>query len=353
MKMPGSQRSTPDAARGPDIGHSAPRAGGAPEFPPGRLPGGIAPRWLELVLPDGYRTAVCLVPAEKRNADAPAPASGSGAAEKTLPILYFHGIQSHPGWFIGSAAHLAATGRPVYLVTRRGSGRNQADRGHANSARQLLDDVEAACLFVLADSAAARLHVAGVSWGGKLLAAYLARGGNGNGGGHGKKLPAGAIASIALIAPGIVPRVDVPWWKKAAIGACAIFRPRRLFDIPLADPSLFTDSDAMRDYIRRDTMSLRRATARFLFAGRMLDEIIRHAPRGAIQTPTTLILASRDRIIDSEATRRELQRLTAGRCEVRELPGAHTLEFEPQPAALHETLETWISRIYVAQACAT
>jgi alpha-beta hydrolase superfamily lysophospholipase len=257
-------------------------------------------------------------------------------------VLYLHGIQSHPGWFVGSAAHLAARGHPVYLVTRRGSGRNRAARGHADSARQLLEDLDAACSFVLAESGALRYHLLGVSWGGKLLAALACDKARGPlhyevDGTSLADVFLGA-ASLTLVAPGIAPRVDLPWRTKAAVGACAIFHPRRAFDIPLGEAALFTDSPAMQEYIRQDGLSLRRATARFLFASRMLDRMIRRAPRGAIAIPTTLVLASRDRIIDSAATREEVQRLTAGRCQVRELPGAHTLEFEADPAPLHEAL---------------
>jgi alpha-beta hydrolase superfamily lysophospholipase len=148
----------------------------------------------------------------------------------------------------------------------------------------------------------------------------------------------GAIASLTLVTPGIVPRVDLRPWTKLAVGASALLCPRREFDIPLGEPELFTDNPPMQEYIRRDGLSLRRATARFLLASRALDRMLRRAPRGAIHVPTTLILSSRDRIIDSAATADVVRRLTAGRCAVKELPGAHTLEFEPDPSPLHQAL---------------
>ena len=293
-------------------------AGDSIAVPPGRpLHGQPLPARMELELLDGYRTSMYVH----------APRSDRAAGEARLPVLYVHGIQSHPGWFVGSAAHLAARGHAVYTVTRRGSGDNAVARGHAATAGQLFDDVQAACRFVREQTLAARLHLVGVSWGGKLLAAYVAAGAAG-----------GEVASLVLVAPGIAPRVDLRPWTKLAVGASALFCPRREFDIPLSDPALFTDNEAMRQYIRQDPLSLRRATAGLLLASRNLDRLLCRAPAGAIRVPTTLLLASRDRIIDNAAARRVVEYLTAGRCTVKELPGAHTLEFESDPMPLYDAL---------------
>jgi alpha-beta hydrolase superfamily lysophospholipase len=272
-----------------------------------------------------------------------------------LPVLYLHGVQSHPAWFAGSGAYLAGRGHAVYQVTRRGSGENSRDRGHASSAGQLLEDVEAACWFVLERSGADRLHLMGVSWGGKLLAAFAAeRSSEAESAKSLRERWAAApqeriarerIASLTLIAPGIVPLVDIRPWTKLAAGASALFCPRREFDIPLGEPELFTGNEPMQRYIREDPLSLRRATARFLLASRMLDRMLARAPRGAIETPTRLILASRDRIIDSEATRQAVARLTADRCEVTLREGSHTLEFEADPLPLYEALAGGIQRV--------
>ena len=84
-------------------------------------------------------------------------------------------------------------------MTRRGSGDGPGRRGDAASAGQLLDDTDAAVDYVLKKTAAEGLALLGVSWGGKLLAAYLLR-----------RPAAGRVRSLTLVAPGIVPRVDVP-----------------------------------------------------------------------------------------------------------------------------------------------
>lgn len=244
-----------------------------------------------------------------------------------LPVLYVHGIQSHPGWFSASACHLARQGHTVYVVTRRGSGCNTRARGDAPSAIGLIDDVVCACELAKADSGQSRIHLLGVSWGGKLLSAVLARG---------RLAP--AAASLTLVAPGLVSRVDVPLGQKLAIAWAMVTRPDRLFDIPLSDVELFTANPEMQEYLRRDPLRLHQAAARFLVASRRLDRMVATPMHHWIDVPATLILAETDRIIDKERTRGLLGRLTIGEPRVIVLPGHHTLEFEPDVQPLLRAL---------------
>lgn len=276
-------------------------------------PAGPAARQRTLELADGYGVEVL----------EHAPPAG---APPGPPVVYLHGIQSHRGWFTGTARALAESGCRVYQVTRRGSGPCQADRGHARSVGQLLDDLDRAVELARAEAPGGRPALLAVSWGGKLAAAYaLDR--------------PGRLASLTLVAPGLAARVGVPAPTRLAIAACAALAPRRLFDIPLNDVALFTDNPDMRRYLEQDAFRLHRATARFLACSALLDRRLARAADGSLAgVPTTLILASRDRIIDDERTRRLVSRLTAGRADVRILEGCHTLEFEPDIAGLSADL---------------
>ncbi len=288
---------------------------------PAPIPVGSEPECLKLSLPDGYETYVYLF-------------SPPTAARKN-PLLYIHGIQSHPGWFAASALALAGNGHPVYQIVRRGSGQNQTLRGHAGSAEQLLDDIDTALRFVGEHSGCDCISLLGVSWGGKLLTAYLAS--------NKFNLKNSPIASLTLVAPGIVPKVSVTFLTKLRIASALLLGGKKQFAIPLDDVELFTDNLQMQQYLREDEFQLHNATAAFFYASRSLDRIIEKAAPGSLDCPTTLILASKDRIIENEATEAVVLRLTAGRALIKHLHGCHTLEFEEDPGEFFEVLKCDVS----------
>jgi alpha-beta hydrolase superfamily lysophospholipase len=273
----------------------------------------VEPPWreLSLELPDGYETAVYLHEPQ---------------GPRRLPVVYLHGIQSHPGWFAHSARQLARRGHPVFQVTRRGSGTHARGRGHADSPAQMLSDTRAACEFARRHAEESSVHLAGVSWGGKLAACYAAWEGR------------GPLTSLTLIAPGLAARVDVPPATKLMIAASLLVAPWRRFDIPLSDPELFTANPRMLAYLREDPHRLHTATAKFLYVSRRLDRLLAKAPPGGIKTPTTLMLAMRDRIIDNSRTEARARRLAGGRLDVARFDAHHTIEFETDTSALVDAM---------------
>ncbi len=278
--------------------------------------------------PAAAASSVEVLPLALRDATSPLVVFRPGGdAPARPPVVLLHGIASHPGWFETAARTLAAAGHTVYSVTRRGSGANTDDRGHARSVGALLDDLDRAVAAALADSGRERIHLLGISWGGKYALCWALD-------------PARRrrLETMVLVAPGLAPRVTLPLELRLAVAACAVVRPRRRFPIPLNDPALFTDTPDRRRFIADDPHRLTRATARFLAVSHLMDRRLAAAADGTIKTPTTLLLADRDRIIDNRATEAMLERLTGGRLTTRVLAGAHTLEFEPDPTAYLDAL---------------
>jgi len=268
---------------------------------------------IELVLPDGYRAyARYWAPAHVRGA-----------------VLYLHGIQSHCGWYEASAARLRDAGLAVLQVDRRGSGRNEADRGHAESATQLVDDTLCARDLLAGRSGCRDVHAVGVSWGGKLaVAAYVTN-------------PA-AFSSLNLVTPGLFPRIGVTAAEKFRIGMAMVTAPRRLFDIPLNDADLFTTYPPRRAQIESDPLMLRQATAGYYLASRRMDRTVQRLA-GASAVPLHLMLASDERIIDNERTVRFVRSLNWHDTRITTYGGArHSLEFEADPSAYLADLTTFI-----------
>jgi alpha-beta hydrolase superfamily lysophospholipase len=252
------------------------------------------------------------------------PANGKAVAR----VVGIHGIQSHGGWYEGSSRHLRDAGCDVFFVDRRGSGQNQECRGDTPSFRRLLDDI-GEFLRTLKGPGQPRLFVSAISWGGKIAAGLCYR------------FP-GLIDGLALMAPGFKPRVSPSIGERLKIAAARIRRPTRMFPIPLNDPTLFTANVDRQEFIRKDPLALREATARFLVESTKFDVYLRRAPRH-VTPPVLLMLGGEDRIIDNERTRQYVSRFATRDLKVCEYPGAHhTLEFEPAPAPIFADLTTWI-----------
>jgi alpha-beta hydrolase superfamily lysophospholipase len=234
-------------------------------------------------------------------------------------VLYIHGIQSHGGWFERSAEHLARAGCAVMLPDRRGSGRNPLDRGHAESPRQLIDDLLVALAGLSARSGRQRVTIVAVSWGGKLALALT------------RRVP-DRLARLVLVAPGLFPQVSIPFAQKWSVAWSSQLWPRRQFDVPLDDPELFTGTDRWLEFLRDDPLSVHRVSARFLLTSRRLDWEVRAYGRRPPAVPLRLFLAGRDRIIHNERTRQFVRDLSVSDRAIIEHPNAHhTLEFEPDP----------------------
>jgi alpha-beta hydrolase superfamily lysophospholipase len=233
---------------------------------------------------------------------------------------------------------LCEAGFEVYFLDRRGSGANQEQRGDAPSFRRLLDDLGEFLQSLRASQAAvhggppSKVFLVAISWGGKLAAALQRR--------H-----PGLIDGLALLCPGFCPKVGPSLRKRLSILWARLVAPKRLFAIPLNDPEQFTATPRWQEFIRKDALGLREATARFLVESVRLDGYLGFVP-GHVNVPVLLLLAEKDRIIDNERTRRFVERFVATDKQTIEYPGAHhTLEFEPKPEHYLRDLISWLERL--------
>lgn len=258
-------------------------------------------RELCIDLPDGY-------PAFARYWPAPPGAPA---------VLHLHGIQSHTGWYTATAQAINAAGFAVLQADRRGSGRNARERGHADSAGQLIADGAAYARRLRELSGARRVHVIGVSWGGKLAAALHVT-------------EPELAASLTLVAPGIFPIVDVTAAEKFRIGWSMVAEPHKLYPIPLNDWALFTDDPERIHFLENDALTLHEATAGFYLASRRMDKIWRNLGE-APPRPIHLLLAGQERIIDNARTRGFIEALPWPQRRISDFPQSrHTIEYGPQ-----------------------
>jgi len=255
------------------------------------------------------------------------PPAGSPRAR----VVCLHGIQSHAGWYEYSCRRMAEAGYAVNFLDRRGSGVNHEARGDTPRFRRLLDDIGEFLRSLSLMTPGLRSILVGISWGGKLAVGM-------------QKRHRGLTDALALLCPGFCPRVRAPFSERFAIFFTRLFRPRKLFPIPLSEPELFTANPRWLEFLRKDPLALHQATARFLTQSARIDIYLRLAARH-VRVPLLLMLAGQDRIIDNEATRRFIQRFPSPDKHVIEYPDAHhTLEFEPNPEAFLDDLLAWLTR---------
>ncbi|MEW4567946.1 alpha/beta fold hydrolase [Tautonia sp. JC769] len=248
--------------------------------------------------------------------------------------VILHGVQSHAGWYHGLGRFLAEAGIEAHFPDRRGSGSNQEERGHCPSSGRLIEDVIEICRAVRDDRPELPVILGGISWGGKLVVTAAAR-------------QPGLIDGIALICPGLEPRVGVSRSERLRIAAAFFINRKAHFPIPLADPALFTANPDAQRFIANDPLSLRTATAGLLAASTFLDRKARRAP-SRVEQPCLLMLAEHDRIVNNDRTRDYVQRLASADKTVIEYPDAHhTLEFEPEPGRYARDLVDWIEARWV------
>jgi alpha-beta hydrolase superfamily lysophospholipase len=245
-------------------------------------------------------------------------------------VVCIHGIQSHGGWYEGSCEHLRRAGYRVSFLDRRGAGLNPDSRGDAPSFRRLLDDI-AEFLQHLRSAGAPTYPVVllAISWGGKLAC------------GLSRRWP-GLLDGVALLCPGIVPRVRPPFRHRILIATTRLFSPRKLFPIPLSDAELFTATPGWQRFIQEDALGLREITARLAIESVRLDYYLRLFPP-RVGCPVLLLLAGKDQIIQNDRTRRYVERIARGEKDVIEYPEAHhTLEFELDRGPFLHDLEHWL-----------
>jgi alpha-beta hydrolase superfamily lysophospholipase len=267
-----------------------------------------------LPLSDGYEAAArCWRPQASRAA-----------------VLYFHGIQSHGGWYERSGQLLADRGYTVLMPDRRGSGLNQIQRGHVASATRAVDDARDALHAMMEKTGHKSAHVIGVSWGGKLAVALASA------------EPKG-VASLSLIAPGLFPKIDFSAAEKFRVGMALINDRDKMFDIPLNDPRFFTANPERIRFVEQDKLKLEKVSAMFLLATRRLDRVIQRFAKSAWQGPIHVMLAAHDDIIHNDLTRDWVRQLRLRERKITEYSqGRHTLEFDEDPAAFLNDLVGWI-----------
>jgi acylglycerol lipase len=248
------------------------------------------------------------------------------AKDRADALVYLHGIESHSEWFSECAEKISRHGVSVYALDRRGSGLNDAERGHCRDFLQFPNDV-----VDFATGAATkqhqRIHLTGLSWGGKLAVAIVI-------------LFPDLFSSMTLIAPGIFPKVAPAGSEKLRIAFDMFLRPQALHPIPIQN-EMFTSIPKYLTYIANDPLRLHKVTAAFYRNSLRIDRFLKKH-KYQWKTPTQLLIAEHDAIINNQKLQSMFESLKIQKKRVLLYKGCnHLLQFE-KPADVARDIADWI-----------
>ena len=251
-----------------------------------------------------------------------APAAGAHRGN----VVHLHGIQSHSGWYVETAAELARRGYAVYLADRRGSGLSTGTRGDFASPDQLVDDVGR---IVDAANGDRPTVLVGGCWGARPAVAYAAKAG-------------AELASLVLVCPALKAKVDLAPARKLQVFAGRAIAPGTHIPIPLT-PEMFTENAPYLEFVRNDPLSLHDVTARFFFTQFFWDR--RLLAERSLDLPLLLLQSGRDPVVDVGAVRSWYDKLsTPSKDYVLYDDFGHIIDFEQDRARFWDDLGTWLDR---------
>jgi alpha-beta hydrolase superfamily lysophospholipase len=249
-------------------------------------------------------------------------------AQHQAVLLYLHGIASHSDWFAETAPVLAAQGVSVYAPDRRGSGLSEGQRGHLARYERALLDIDEIVRFVRSANVGRPLFLAGSSWGAKVAVVYAAA-------------RAEFLSGLLLLGPGLMPRVNLPLWRRLQVIAGHTLTPTARIPIPLT-PELYTRNPAYLEYIRSDELRLLTATSRFFWETSRLDRSRRSASE-RLRVPLLIVQGEDDAMMNVPKTTAWFSRLRDEDKTYVGYPGAgHTLEFESDRTRYVGDLAGWM-----------
>lgn len=249
-------------------------------------------------------------------------------------VVYLHGIQSHGGWYLDTAAELASRGYSFYLTDRRGSGTSKEPRGHFDDRGQLVRDV-GSFVELAHEQEGAPVFLVGGCWGARPAVTYALESQD-------------RLAGLVLITPALKAKVDLAPAEKAKVVAGGLVRPKSKVRIPLR-PELFTRQPKWLAFIREDPLALQEVTAGFFLKQALWDRSL--AKQTGLRLPLLLLQSGRDEIVDNEAVLAWVeQQESPSKRHIVYPEFDHLLDFEDERSRYWDDLVAWLDEQPAARA---
>ncbi len=240
-------------------------------------------------------------------------------------LLYLHGIEGHSQWFEPTASVLNERGLTIFAPDRRGSGLNQENRGHLSSFRTYVADVETNLSNIARQYPGEPIFLLANCWSAKAATLIAEKNHVYANGAKPVKL-----SGLVLTCPAIATRVNFDFLTKLKIAWCAHAgdkSKKTLWRIPLT-AEMLTENERFLDYLRRDPLRLKYATARF-FRETFLLGLLASSSCKRIELPLLILQAAQDRIVEVSKIRKWYEKVPAQDKQWHIFEEAtHSLEFD-------------------------
>lgn len=254
-----------------------------------------------------------------------------GATGTLPPVLMTHGLQSHSGWFVQSAALLAARGHPVYAFDRSGSGLSRAPRGDSKDFMAWAREMDAVAQEAMKRHGTGQVYLLGHCFGAIPAAVYAS--------GHPER-----VRALILTSPAIYTHTTLAWRQTMRI----LLWPAGSMDFAVPSPletEWFSELDDYKRFIAADPLALREATGDFYWqivrARRYLS-----ANTEKLTMPVFVALAGADPISDSEKNSAWYESLPSARkALIRYGNARHILEFSTDRDRFFADLDRWLASV--------
>jgi len=245
-------------------------------------------------------------------------------------LVYLHGIQSHGGWYLDTAAELARRGYTVYLTDRRGSGLSREPRGHFRDRAQLVADVRSFVTLAGSEHEGVPIFLIGGCWGARPAVTFALD-------------DQERLAGLVLISPALKAKVDLSLPEKLKVVSGGILRPHSKVRIPLT-PELFTRNPTWLEYIRNDSLALHEVTTSFFLQQARWDRWL--LQQTGLALPLLLLQSGRDEIVDIDGVRQWFERQeSADKRYVLYPEFDHLLDFEDDRGRYWDDLVAWLDEV--------
>ena len=250
-----------------------------------------------------------------------------GLKNNGVPVILFHGLQSHSGWFTQSSDFIASLGYPVYAVDRPGSGLSDPIKDSQRNLRTFMDTVDTVATYAMSIHKKTQIHLLGHCLGALGAAGYACQ-------------RPQRLKSLLMTTSGVFTKTDVLLTDKIKILYSVISGKEMRIPIPLK-PEQFSELDEYVEFIRQDKLSLHETGARFFWFVRQLRIMVKNM-EDQLTMPVFMASAANDPICDNTKNKKFFDRLPSQKKVYKKYDRVkHILEFSPQRDKFFKDLKSW------------